>query len=113
MKDNKNISLRGRTFEGRVTSDKMHKTVTVEWPRRKYVPKYERYEKRKTSVKAHNQEEINAKEGDFVRIMETRPLSKTKKFVVIAIINEEKESKSKPAPKESKEKKETEVKKEK
>lgn len=90
MKDKKDLSLRGRTFEGRVTSDKMHKTVTVEWARRKFVPKYERYEKRKTSVKAHNPEDINAKEGDIVKIMETRPLSKTKKFVVIEILGNEK-----------------------
>ncbi len=95
MKDNKNLSRRGRTFEGRVTSDKMHKTVTVEWPRRKYVPKYERYEKRKTSVKAHNPEDINAKEGDKVRIMETRPLSKTKKFIVIEVIKEDSQAEKK------------------
>ncbi|MCF7866552.1 30S ribosomal protein S17, partial [Candidatus Woesearchaeota archaeon] len=66
--------------------------VTVEWERRKYIPKYERYEKRRTKVKAHNPEEIDAKVGDKVIIAETRPISKTKNFVVIKIItNEEKE----------------------
>ncbi|MBU0472017.1 MAG: 30S ribosomal protein S17 [Nanoarchaeota archaeon] len=85
--DKKNISLRGRIFEGKVVSDKMHKTVTVEWDRKKYVRKYERYERRRTKVKAHNPESINAKEGDLVRIMETRPISKTKNFVVIEIKN--------------------------
>lgn len=77
------ISTRGRTFTGIVTSDKMSKTVTVEWTRRHYIPKYERYEQRKTKVKAHNPDEIDAQEGDTVIIKETRPLSKTKNFVVI------------------------------
>ncbi len=73
----------GRTFTGRVVSDKMHRTVTVEWERRVYVPKYQRYERRFSKVKAHNPDEIDAKVGDKVTIMETRPISKTKSFVVI------------------------------
>ncbi len=86
MKKIQGISKRGRTFEGKVVSDKMHKTVTIVWERRKYVPKYERYEKRRTKVKAHNPETINAREGDLVRIQETRQLSKTKSFIVTEII---------------------------
>lgn len=80
------VKVRGRIFAGKVTSAKMQKTVTVEWPRKKYNKKYERFEMRRTRVKAHNPESINAKEGDMVRIAETRPLSKTKNFVVIEII---------------------------
>ncbi|RME52810.1 30S ribosomal protein S17 [Candidatus Woesearchaeota archaeon] len=80
------VRLRGRTFVGVVVSDKMTKTVTVEWERRLYVPKYERYFIRKSRVKAHNPEEVGAKLGDKVRIQESRPLSKTKKFVVTEII---------------------------
>ena len=79
------LSVRGRIFVGEVTSSKMHKTVTVEWERTKFVPKYERYEKRGSSVKAHNPPCIAAKEGNIVKIMECRPLSKTKKFVVVEI----------------------------
>ena len=82
----KNTSTRGRTFKGEVISAKMHSTVTVQWERRKYIPKYERYEKRRSKVKAHNPESINAEEGDHVEIKETRPLSKTKHFVVTKII---------------------------
>jgi small subunit ribosomal protein S17 len=80
------ISLRGRIFTGTVTSDRMARTVTVEWPRRSYIPKYERYEKRRSKVKAHNPECINAKQGQKVRVMETRPISKTKKFAVIEVV---------------------------
>ena len=78
------VSVRGRSFTGTVVSDKMAKTVTVVWERRKLIPKYQRYEKRRTRVKAHN--EIGAKTGDLVEIRETRPISKTKNFVVVKII---------------------------
>lgn len=83
---NPTISLRGRTFEGRVISAKADKTVTVEWEWKNFIKKYERYEKKRTRVHAHNPRDINAKEGDFVRIMECRPISKTKKFVVTGVL---------------------------
>lgn len=79
-------SPRGKTFKGRVVSDKMNKTVTVEWHWRRFVPKFERYERKRSKVKAHNPENINAKQGDLVRIRETRPISKTKHFVVTEIL---------------------------
>lgn len=83
------VKVRGRVFTGTVVSAKMQKTVTVEWPRRKFNTKYERFEMRRTRVKAHNPESIDAREGDIVRIAETRPLSKTKNFVVIEIVKKQ------------------------
>lgn len=83
------LSLRGRTFRGVVINDTMQKTVTVEWGRRKQSQKYERYEKKRTRVKAHNPESIDAKKGDLVEIKECRPLSKTKNFVVVKKLGEE------------------------
>lgn len=80
------IKTRGRTFQGKVVSDKAQRTVTVEWNRKVYVPKYERYQSKRSKVKAHNPEEIGAKEGDEVIIQECRPLSKTKKFIVIEVL---------------------------
>lgn len=74
-------ATRGRKFVGTVVSDKMQKTVTVEWERRKYVPKFQRYEKRRTRVKAHDT--LGCKVGDRVEIAETRPRSKTKTFTVV------------------------------
>nr|AJS12754.1 30S ribosomal protein S17P [uncultured archaeon] len=82
-KSGKPIYLRGRIFEGIVVSDKMQKTVTVEWPRIVYLPKYERYEKKRSRVHAHNPAEISAKVGDKVKIAECRQLAKTVSFVVI------------------------------
>jgi len=77
------LKLRGRTFSGTVTSAKMNKSVVIEWGRIHYIPKYERYEKRKTKIKAHLPECIQAKEGDKVTIQECRKISKTKAFCVV------------------------------
>ena len=83
------LSLRGRIFKGVVIADTMQHTVTVEWERRKNIKKYERYEKKRTRIKAHNPECIAAKKGDLVEIMECRPLSKTKNFVIVKKIGKE------------------------
>ena len=77
------LSVHGSIFTGTVVSAKRHNTVSVEWSRRHMLPKYERYERRKTKISVHNPECIAAKEGDMVRIMSCKPLSKTKNFVVI------------------------------
>ena len=82
------ITVRGRTFTGLVVSDKMTRTVIVAWTRRLHVPKYERYEKKRSKLSAHNPECINAKKGDVVGIAETRPLSKTKHFVVVEVLGQ-------------------------
>jgi ribosomal protein S17 len=89
-KDNagRGINPRGRTFVGVVESDRMSKTVIVTWQRRFFVKKFERYERRQSKVAAHNPESMNAKKGDIVKIQETRPLSKTKNFIVIEIIGQ-------------------------
>jgi small subunit ribosomal protein S17 len=79
------IKIRGRTFVGTVTKKGSHRTVTVEWPRTHFIPKFERYEKRRSKVKAHNPDSIDANIGDKVTIVESRPISKTKKFIVVRI----------------------------
>ena len=78
--------IRGNIFEGKVISAKANKTVTVERQLTQYLAKYERYKKIRSRIKAHNPESINAKEGDIVRIGETRRISKTKSFVVMEIL---------------------------
>ena len=76
------LSLRGRIFTGTVVSAGGEKTVIVRWHYNYYIPKYERYERRNSSVAAYNPRCIKAKKGDIVKIAECRPLSKTKSFVV-------------------------------
>ncbi len=77
------LSVRGRSFTGKITKMDAHGTVTIEWPRLLYLPKYERYEKRRSRVKAHKPACINNNIGDVVRIVECRPISKTKHFVIM------------------------------
>lgn len=79
-------SIRGNIFEGKVISTKSRKTITVERILTQYIPKYERYKKIKSKVKAHVITGMHPKEGDIVRIGETRRISKTKNFVLMKII---------------------------
>lgn len=76
-----------KVYQGRVVSDKMDKTITVQVDTRKTHPKYGKRVKYSKKYKAHD--ELNqAKEGDIVRIMETRPLSAAKRFRLIEIVEE-------------------------
>jgi len=77
------LPIRGKILKGVVVSDRMQDTAIVRIDYLHYIPKYERYEKRKSRIPAHNPSCINAKKGDTVRIAECRPLSKTKSFVII------------------------------
>jgi small subunit ribosomal protein S17 len=70
---------------GVVVSDKMQKTVVVKIDRRVQHPVYSKMVTRTRKVKAHD-EENSAKAGDTVRIMETRPLSKDKRWRVVEIV---------------------------
>ncbi len=70
---------------GIVVSDKMDKTVTVRVERQVQHPMYKKYVKRYTTYKVHD-EGNNCKVGDKVLLVETRPLSKTKRWNVKEII---------------------------
>ncbi len=74
---------------GYVVSDKMDKTVTVAVERRKQHPLYKRVIKRTKKFKAHD-EDNTCSEGDKVKIRETRPLSKTKRWRVIEVLEKAK-----------------------
>jgi len=84
------LRCRGRIFTCTVLSTNMQKTANVGWERRHFLRKYERYEKRKSVVKAHNPACLDAHDGNIVKIMECRPLSKTKNFVIVEVLGEEK-----------------------
>jgi small subunit ribosomal protein S17 len=74
-----------KTRVGMVVSDKMAKTVVVSIERRVEHPVYGKMVRRTKKLKAHD-EQNEAKTGDTVRIMETRPLSKDKRWRVVEII---------------------------
>ncbi|NEO06393.1 30S ribosomal protein S17 [Moorena sp. SIO3I8] len=71
---------------GLVVSDKMDKTVVVAIENRSPHPKYGKIVVRTKRYKAHD-EENKCKEGDRVRIIETRPLSRTKRWMVAEIVS--------------------------
>jgi len=83
------LKVRGRAFIGKIVSDRGSQTVVVERNYNKFIRKYERFERRKTKIAAHNPECIDAKVGDIVRIAECRPITKTKHFVVVEKIKKE------------------------
>jgi small subunit ribosomal protein S17 len=74
-----------KTRIGLVVSDKMEKTVVVSIERRVQHPVYGKMVRRTKRLKAHD-EANDAKTGDTVRIMETRPMSKDKRWRVVEIV---------------------------
>ena len=70
---------------GVVTSDKMAKTITVTIERRVKHPIYGKFVKTTKKFKAHD-EKNDAKTGDIVKISETRPLSKTKRWRLVEVL---------------------------
>jgi small subunit ribosomal protein S17 len=71
-----------RILEGRVVSDKAHKTITVLVERRTMHPVYKKYLKRSEKFTAHD-EHNKFKTGDRVEIQECRPISKSKRWTVL------------------------------
>ena len=90
------MSLRGRSFKGNVIR-KFPKRIVIEFERTLFIAKYERYAKRKTKLHARlpdclfNEMEI----GDYVEIMECRPISKLIHFIAVKKISAEEKDKIK------------------
>lgn len=74
---------------GQVVSDKMQKSIVVAIERRVSHPLYKKYITRTTKLVAHD-EKNEAKVGDVVKIMETRPLSARKRWRLVEIIEKAK-----------------------
>ena len=72
-----------RILQGVVVSDKMDKSVVVRVERRVMHPVYKKYIKRSKNYTAHDEKNL-CKVGDNVQIMESRPISKTKAWVVVS-----------------------------
>lgn len=74
-----------KILQGRVVSDKCEKTITVLVTRRKLHPIYKKYVEVSKKVKAHD-ETNTAKVGDVVRVIESRPISKEKRWRLLQIV---------------------------
>ena len=82
------LAVRGRVLDGVVATAKMDKTVVVEREYLQFSKKFVRYERRRSHIPSHSPPCIEVKEGDHVRIVECRPLSKTVSFVVVEKLEE-------------------------
>jgi len=74
-----------RTLTGKVISDKMDKTITVKIERQVKHPLYGKFIKRSTKVHAHD-ESNECKMGDTVTVVESRPLSKSKSWQLVEVV---------------------------
>ncbi|HMM45499.1 MAG TPA: 30S ribosomal protein S17 [Candidatus Macondimonas sp.] len=82
MSDESKLS---RTLVGRVVSDKMDKTITVAIERRIKHPLYGKYVTRTSKLHAHDEENV-CQEGDLVRVAESRPISKSKSWQLVEVV---------------------------
>ncbi|STX50267.1 30S ribosomal protein S17 [Legionella busanensis] len=82
----KNSESSARTLVGKIVSDKMQKTIVVMVERTVKHPKYGKIIKKRTKLHAHDENEIG-KIGNTVKIRESRPLSKTKSWVLVEVIS--------------------------
>ncbi len=78
-----------KTITGIVVSDKMEKTIVVEVQDMVKHPTYHKMLRKSSRIKAHDESNV-AKVGDRVLLMETRPLSKDKRFRLVEILEEAK-----------------------
>ncbi len=81
----KGLSKRRRILQGRVVSNKPDKTIIVKIERYVQHPIYKKYFKRSKKVMAHD-EENQCQVGDLVRVMEWRPLSRRKRWMLVEIV---------------------------
>lgn len=84
----KKINTNGKTFEGRVISDKMTNTIVVSLEYTKSHSLYKKIFRKHKNIYAENN--LLAKIGDIVKVRETRPLSKLKRFTTLAITKKSK-----------------------
>jgi small subunit ribosomal protein S17 len=82
-KEVKEVQAKKQVLRGKVTSDKMDKTIVVEVSRYIKHPKYQKYYSQHKKYKAHCEDE-SVVIGDMVDIISSKPISKTKSFVFLA-----------------------------
>lgn len=85
MSDNNQTTTNVSILTGRVVSDKMDKSITVLIERLVRHPLYGKQLRRSTKIKAHDENNV-CQQGDLVRIKETRPISKTKSWTLVDVV---------------------------
>lgn len=85
MSENNQTATNASVLTGRVVSDKMDKSITVLIERLVRHPLYGKQLRRSTKIKAHDENNV-CQQGDLVRIKETRPISKTKAWTLVEVV---------------------------
>ncbi|MGP4713846.1 30S ribosomal protein S17 [uncultured Psychrobacter sp.] len=85
MSENNQTATNASVLTGRVVSDKMDKSITVLIERLVRHPLYGKQLRRSTKIKAHDEDNV-CQQGDLVRIKETRPISKTKSWTLVDVV---------------------------
>lgn len=85
MSDNNQTATNVSILTGRVVSDKMDKSITVLIERLVRHPLYGKQLRRSTKIKAHDENNV-CQQGDLVRIKGTRPISKTKSWTLVDVV---------------------------
>ena len=83
------IKKKKKQIVGVVTSNKMDKTITVSVERRLKHPMYGKFVKKTKKFKAHDEQNV-CQEGDLVRIVESRPLSRLKRWSLVEVVEKAK-----------------------
>ncbi len=86
MNDTAQVEKTAGTISGRVISTKMDKTITVMVERKVKHPLYGKFIRRSTKVHAHDEDNV-CNEGDTVVIQQCRPLSKTKSWNLVKVVD--------------------------
>ncbi len=81
------LNVKKELLKGKVIKKDVNHTATIEWFRSFYIPKYERYEVRKSRMKVHNPACLDINIGERVLVARSRPLSKTKNHIIIGRID--------------------------
>lgn len=81
------VEKKVRTVTGKVVSDKMDKSIVIRVDRSFPHPLYGKYVRRSTKLHAHDEENV-ARLGDLVTIQETRPISKTKSWKLVEVVEQ-------------------------
>ena len=82
------IAVKKEFFTGTIIKKDISHSATLEWSKSVYVPKYERYEVKRSRMRVHNPACINANIGQKVLVAKTRPLSKMKDHVILKVIDD-------------------------
>lgn len=86
------LKVRENTLVGVVASIGSEKTAVIQRPHAEEIPKYNRFERRRSRVTVHLPPCFEVAEGDRVKVAECRPLSKTKSYVVVDVLKSKTEA---------------------